>query len=99
MPQNVSDIIKTATHLELLNVRVLTPSQFLFNGQALSVSSINATGKFDILPQHANFITLIENQTITIQKPDRKSINFQFHQAIIYAARNEVSIYAEPTQS
>ena len=31
----------------------------IFSGEVLSVSSENDSGKFDILPEHANFITLV----------------------------------------
>ena len=81
----------------ILNVHVVTPRRFLYQGFALSVSSRNSEGKFDILPEHANFITLVENQDITIKKPDNTSLVVKVHQAIIFNTENEVEIYAEPT--
>lgn len=81
---------------ETLQVRIMTPHQMIFQGRALAVSSINSEGKFDILPEHANFITLIENQTIQVTKDNREPLSFNFHQAIIYNEANQVSIYAEP---
>jgi len=80
----------------ILQVKILTPKQTVFEGQALSVSSTNSVGKFDILPKHANFITLIENQPIEIQDMNREFKKFQFSQAIIYNISNKVSIFAEP---
>lgn len=80
----------------VLNVKILTPKQTVFEGQALSVSSTNSVGKFDILPSHANFITLVENQSIEIQDMNRQMQTFQFSQAIIYNVSNKVSIFAEP---
>jgi F0F1-type ATP synthase epsilon subunit len=47
-----------------LQVMVMTPQQVLFEGEAVSVSSINDTGPFDVLGDHANFITLIKDQLI-----------------------------------
>jgi len=82
---------------QILQVKVMTPAKFLYYGQALSVSSKNSEGNFDILPEHANFITLIENQSIKVQKTDKKVLIYNFHQAIIMNTNNEVSIYAEPT--
>lgn len=81
---------------ETLDVSIMTPHQIIFQGKALAVSSINSEGKFDILPEHANFITLIENQAIQVIKDNREPLSFNFHQAIIYNESNKVSIYAEP---
>ena len=83
-------------NLLILDVRILTPRQIIYQGQALSVSSVNSVGQFDILPQHANFITLIENQTIQIRQTDNQERTFQFNQAIIFTTKNQVNIYAEP---
>ena len=50
-----------------LNVKILSPTQTIFEGEALSVSSVNSTGKFDILPYHANFITLIQKNPVILR--------------------------------
>lgn len=82
-----------------INVRVITPKETLFQGTALSVSSVNTEGRFDILAQHANFITLIEKHPIDIRLTDQREIHFNFSQAIIYTYKNDVSIFAEPLTS
>lgn len=50
-----------------LNVKILSPTQTIFEGEVLSVSSVNSTGKFDILPYHANFITLISKNPVILR--------------------------------
>ncbi|KKQ66713.1 MAG: ATP synthase epsilon chain [Candidatus Daviesbacteria bacterium GW2011_GWA2_38_24] len=80
----------------ILNVRIITPHQVLFEGQAESISSIDSAGPFDILPQHANFIALIENQDITVREPNKPEKKFKVAQGIVYNAKNQVSIFAEP---
>lgn len=81
---------------ELLYVKVMSPQETLFEGQARSVSSLNSSGPFDVIPEHANFITIVENQDITVIKPDNQPLKFHFTQAIIYNVENKVTIYAEP---
>lgn len=78
-----------------LNVRILSPQQTLFQGQALAVSSKNSKGNFDILPQHANFITLVKNSPILIRLPDKSTAKYQFDIAIIYTVKNQVNIYTQ----
>lgn len=50
-----------------LNVKILSPTQTIFEGEALSVSSANSAGKFDILPYHANFITLVQKSPVILR--------------------------------
>lgn len=42
-----------------LHVKVWSPFRIYFDGEAKSVSGVNATGPFDILPRHRNFISLM----------------------------------------
>ena len=50
-----------------LSVKIISPTQTIFDGEAFSISSINSLGKFDILPMHANFITLVQKQPIFLR--------------------------------
>ena len=79
--------------MQTLHVRIISPQQLLFDTQALSVSSKNTQGKFDILPEHANFITVIENYPITIRIQNQKPAVFKFPVAIISTQENKVNIY------
>lgn len=81
---------------ETLTVKIMSPREVLFDGLALAVSSENSQGKFDIIPQHANFITIVEKNPIVILKPDKTQQSFTFAQAIIYHVKNQVTIYADP---
>lgn len=76
-----------------LHVRILSPHELLFNGEAFSVSSKNSQGPFDILAEHANFITLIENQPITVHPSHGKPVVFTFPLAIVLTIKNKVDIY------
>ncbi len=42
-----------------MRVKVYSPFRSYYDGQALSISAVNATGPFDILPKHHNFISLL----------------------------------------
>lgn len=81
----------------ILNVKVISPTQLLFQGQASSVSSRNLMGNFDVLAEHANMITFIEkDHPIEIRKIDKQKISFKFPMAIIYVRSNQVTIYSQP---
>lgn len=94
-----------------LHVRIISPQQLILDTEANSVSSKNPQGSFDILPQHANFITLINNSPIVV-RPARnanasvaggatgqKPLVFKFPLAIILTRENKVDIYTYIQQS
>ena len=80
----------------LLEVTVRTPKKQIFQGHALAVSSTNSSGKFDILAEHANFITIVQNQPLEILTDGKMKVVFSFSQAIIYNSNNKVIVYADP---
>lgn len=75
------------------HLRIISPQQLLLDTEAESISSKNLQGPFDILPQHANFITLIENTPIVVRAAGQKPQTFNFPRAIIMATENKVNIY------
>lgn len=82
-----------------LHIRIISPQQLILDTEASSISSKNSQGSFDILPQHANFITLIENFPIVVRIPGQKPRAFKFPLAIIMNTENKVNIYTyiQPT--
>lgn len=79
----------------LLTVRIVSPKQDLYQGQARSVSSENSVGKFDILPGHANFVTLIQQKPLVIVDQNKKRFQFQFPLAIIQTNSDKVNVYTD----
>lgn len=78
---------------EGLYARVQNPREVLWEGQAQAVSSVNSEGPFDLLPQHANLITLIEDEPILIRLLDGQKKEFRFDRAVIYMRNNVASVY------
>lgn len=66
----------------------------VWEGEATSVSSTNSQGPFDILPQHANFITIIKNQPLHIVRPNKEKKTMQLTQAVLLVQDDTVSVYS-----
>ena len=43
----------------IMHIKVYSPFKTFFDEDGYSISAVNATGPFDILPHHHNFITLL----------------------------------------
>jgi F0F1-type ATP synthase epsilon subunit len=63
-----------------------------FRGVASALTSINKVGKFDILPEHTNFITLIFNK-LTIHTQDRRKIEYEFKRGVLEVSDNLVKVF------
>lgn len=81
----------------MLKVQVLTPKQIIYQSEASAVSSRNSVGNFDILPGHANFITLINDRQVVIRLGDGTEKKFDFSLAVIHCTNDKVSIYSDIT--
>lgn len=77
-----------------LNVSVRSRKKTYFKGGALSVTSLNDEGEFDILPEHANFISLIRSY-IVIDKGLKSEQKFVISNGISRVKENKVEVFLE----
>lgn len=80
---------------EPIAVKIINTEKVLWEGTAEAVSSVNSDGPFDILPEHANFLTLVQDTPIVIHHADNKSQEFRFKKAIVYVFSDKVSVYVQ----
>lgn len=50
-----------------MRIKVYSPYRTYFEDDGYSISGVNATGPFDILPHHHNFMTLLTPCELTIK--------------------------------
>lgn len=79
----------------LLQVKISTPTEVLWEGEATSVSSENSQGRFDILPHHANFVTLVQKGVPIMVRTTQRERQYSFKNAVIHTERNSVRIYGD----
>ncbi len=86
---------KTASAAELtLQAKVWSPFRVYFDGKAKSVSAVNGTGPFDILPHHHNFITLLNACDLALNTPDGK-IKIKISGGVMHVHQNTVTVFLE----
>lgn len=86
--------------MDYLQVKIQTPKEILFHGQAKAISSKNSKGNFDILPGHANFITITTPSSPIIVYIDiKKKLTFSPQVAVFYCTNNKVNVYTDMTLS
>lgn len=59
------------TDVPQMHIKVYSPFKVYFDEAGESISAQNATGPFDILPRHHNFMTLLSQCELTIRAKGR----------------------------
>jgi F0F1-type ATP synthase epsilon subunit len=60
--------------------------------KVLSISAKNKLGNFDVLPNHANFITIILDNLSIVTK-DKKRISYKFKRGLLEVNNDQVKIF------
>mgnify|MGYP003394808150 CR=1 FL=1 len=76
-------------------VTITNAEERIWEGVAESVSSKNSAGKFDILPGHANFVTMIKNEPIIVRTRMKRDQIFTYKTAVLSVKNNKVAIYSD----
>lgn len=73
-------------------LRILNPQELLFVGKVHALSSANYKGNFDILPGHANIISIIYRKVELFGETDQKQV-FEFDVGILRFINNSADLY------
>lgn len=76
----------------VITVSIQAPDKVVWEGECLSLSSKNAEGTFDLLPDHARFLTLIHGEKIRLEGVEKDEV-FSFEHAVIFFQDNSAKIY------
>lgn len=74
-----------------ISVTVKEPEKIVFEGDAVSVTSVSTKGKFDVLAYHANFIALIQ-ETIVIGQEGKPPVQIPVKTGVMKVSNNKVKI-------
>lgn len=81
-----------------MHVRVAAPFQEYYDGQAFSISAVNLTGPFDILPKHHNFISLLTACDLMIRgviKGEPKLTKISISGGIMHVKQDDVTVFLD----
>lgn len=77
-----------------MHAKIYAPFKVYFAGEALSVSAVNETGPFDILPRHHNFMTLLSPCTINV-KTTRGDEQIPIQRGIMHVKADQVIVFLD----
>ena len=78
-----------------MQIKVYSPFKVYFDGAAFSITGLNATGEFDILPRHHNFITLLNACDLVVQSVDDGENKIKIAGGIMHVKADKVSVFLQ----
>jgi F0F1-type ATP synthase epsilon subunit len=94
MADNEVVVAQTSNGQERMQVKIAAPYKVYFNGKAESVSAVNDTGPFDVLPEHHNFITLLSPCDVVVQMGGKKE-TIPINRGIMHVKKDRVLIFLD----
>lgn len=94
--QAVADYSKSETNGELsMNVKIHSPFRDYYDGQAFSLSAENATGPFDILPKHHNFISLLSPCEMIVRTVEKGEQRIKISGGIMHVKSDRAIVFLD----
>jgi F0F1-type ATP synthase epsilon subunit len=81
--------------ISVIYLVITSPSGVVWEGNVDSISSKNSEGFFDILPDHARFISLVSGHRIFIELSSSTKKEFLFQSAVLFFEDNKATIYVQ----
>ncbi len=78
-----------------LVLRIQSPVAQLFEGAVTSITAENSEGLFDILPDHARFMSLLQEGPLTVGMPEGEQKTVNFKKALLFFEDNKATIYVQ----
>lgn len=93
--QQAATEFKSKAGKSTMLVHVHSPFRNYYEGQAFSLSAENATGPFDILPHHHNFISLLLPCDIMVRTVDSGERRIRISGGIIHVKADKVVVFLD----
>ncbi len=78
----------------MIHVKVYSPFKTYFEEDVFSISAANATGPFDVLPKHHNFMTLLNPGDLVVQTP-RGEGRIRIARGIMHVKQDKVIVFLD----
>lgn len=78
-----------------IRLRVQAPFKTYFDDNVYSVSAINSTGPFDILPHHHNFISILKAGELNIDSASSGRQKIIISGGLIHVKTSQVTVFLD----
>ena len=87
--------MKVPETVDKLNVKIHSPFVTYFDGEAISLSGVNETGPFDILPQHHKFLSLLSPCDLVVRLSNGDEKKFPIDRGVMHVKGNQIVVFLD----
>lgn len=86
-----------ASDAPTMHIKVYSPFKIYYDEPSYSISGQNATGPFDILPHHHNFMTLLEPCVLNIKTSEdgRRGQKIRISGGLMHVKADRVTVFLD----
>ena len=77
----------------MMHVRVASPFKTFFDDKAYSISGVNGSGAFDILPHHHNFIALLTESELVVATRNTIPTRIKISGGIMHVKADQIVVF------
>ena len=77
-----------------LQVKIFSPRETYYDGDADVLSGVNDTGSFDVLPLHHNFMTLLKTGEGSVA-PGEKRQSYKIEKGLLHVKDNVATVFLD----
>ena len=78
-----------------MRVKIYAPFKVYFDGMAKSITASNRVGPFDVLPQHHNFISLLEQGNVLVRAEGKEDFTMSISRGIMHVKADFVRVFLD----
>lgn len=78
-----------------MHIKVYSPFKTYFDEDGYSISAVNATGPFDILPHHHNFLTLLNAGEMSIDPVRGGEQKIRISGGLMHVKADRVTVFLD----
>jgi F0F1-type ATP synthase epsilon subunit len=75
-------------------VKIYAPFKDYYDGVAKSITATNDTGRFDVLAEHHNFITILNSGDIVVRDDQGEHV-IKIEQGIMHVKGNQIVVFLD----
>ncbi len=75
-----------------ISVTIFGLESVIYQGRVSALTSVNEKGKFDVLPLHSNFISIVKDYLILHERQGSEK-EFKLSRGVLRIVNNEVTIF------
>jgi len=79
----------------IMAIKVYAPFKVYYEGEGVSITAVNETGPFDILPHHHNFLCMLVPCELVIKTPQDEIKRIKIARALMHVKAEKVTVFVD----